>query len=770
MRLRGMSRWGRAAAAALAFAVWTVAASNASAADPVDAPSGRVRGRVVDPSGTGIAGAEVKPVGGDGPALQTDGEGGFAFDPGSARQGRLAVRAPGAFAPVEVAWSAQEEKPLEIVLRPSLSEEVTVTAGRGETRLADTAARVVVLPRERLDATPALTVDDALRQVPGFTLFRRTGSRAANPTTQGSSLRGVGPSGASRTLVLLDGVPLNDPFGGWVYWSRLPRAALDRVEVMEGGASELYGSGALGGVVQALGRTDANAISAEASAGNEGTGALSAYGAVRQGDWDLRFAGEAFTTDGYVLVSDEDKGPVDTPAGASHLNGVLTARRRWGSAASAFARASVFGESRQNGTPLQTNDTDLQELSAGLDAPLLHGALVARGWYGTQSYRQSFTAVAADRASEALTRWQRVPTTSAGGSLSWSRPVASGHVVVAGLEARYVDGRSDETAYVQGRATSQVSAGGQQSTWAAFAEARLRLGSRVLATLGGRFDRWEESEGRSRTQPLTGAAAAETLFPARSASAVSPRASLLFRATPKVQLFASAYGAFRGPTLNELYRTFRVGDTLTQANPDLTDERLAGGEAGGAWTSRDDRVRARVLVFAARLEDPVANVTLRTTPALITRQRQNLGRTRSQGVEADTTLRLGSSVSLQAGYAFTAATVKEFAADPSLVGNDLPQVPRHQGTLLARYANPRLVDVSLLARASSSQFDDDQNRLPLAGFFSLDAQVARRFGRVEAFVAAENLTGDRYEVGRTPVLTLGPPRLLRAGLRFDATR
>ena len=75
--------------------------------------------------------------------------------------------------------------------------------------------------------SPALTLDDFLRRVPGFTLFRRTSSLVAHPTAQGVSLRGVGPSGASRSLVLADGIPLNDPFGGWVYWSRVP-APLDR--------------------------------------------------------------------------------------------------------------------------------------------------------------------------------------------------------------------------------------------------------------------------------------------------------------------------------------------------------------------------------------------------------------------------------------------------------------------------------------------------------------------------------------------------------------
>src|SRR5207237_2102710 len=136
---------------------------------------------------------------------------------------------------------------------------------------------VVVLNRETIASSPAATIDDMLRQVPGFTLFRRSGSRSANPTSQGVSLRGIGASGASRALVLGDGIPLNDAFGGWVYWGRVPRAALDRVEVLRGGASDLYGSAAMGGVVQFVCRRSGVAI--DLSAGSERTGSGSLFAA-----------------------------------------------------------------------------------------------------------------------------------------------------------------------------------------------------------------------------------------------------------------------------------------------------------------------------------------------------------------------------------------------------------------------------------------------------------------------------------------------------------
>src|SRR5262245_8265596 len=349
---------------AVAYALLALGA----AAAPADENAVR-HGVVRDPIGVPIDGADVE-LRGDGwvlPRVVSGPDGAFAFDPAGETAGTLVVRAAG-YTRGERAWSIADAEPLVIVLeRTGLREDVTVTAARGETRLGDTAARVTVLDEGELAATAAPTLDDALRQVPGFTLFRRTGSRVANPTSQGASMRGVGASGASRTLVLMDGLPLNDPFGGWVDWSRVPRIAVERVEVLEGGASDLYGSAALGGVIQALERSDAPALAVEVAGGTQGTGGISAYGGVHSGGWSARASGEAFTTDGYVLVPEDVRGPVDTEAGSEHLAGRLVVERRLRPGATVFVRGGFFGESRTNGTPLQTNDTDEQEVAAGAD-------------------------------------------------------------------------------------------------------------------------------------------------------------------------------------------------------------------------------------------------------------------------------------------------------------------------------------------------------------------------------------------------------------------
>jgi outer membrane receptor protein involved in Fe transport len=363
-----------------------------------------------------------------------------------------------------------------------------------------------------------------------------------------------------------------------------------------------------------------------------------------------------------------------------------------------------------------------------------------------------------------------VPSHDAGLSFNWSRLSWARHLLVAGVDVRGVRGTSDEVVYVAGRPTTAVSAGGRQRRLGVFAQDLMTLSPRWQLTLSARYDNWRDSSGASVEKTLATGAVRPTFFEPRTEDAFSPRAALLFHASEGVTLRAAAYRAFRAPTLNELYRSFRVGDTLTLANEQLQAERLTGGEAGANWAVASS-FNLRLTGYWTETVNPVTNFTLSVTPALITRQRRNLGRTRSRGIEAEADYRIGSRWRLSAGYLFADATVRSAPQDPRLVGLWVPQVPRHQFTLQAAYAHPSLLTAAIQFRASGHQFDDDQNQFPLGSFAVIDALASRPLTRwLEVFVAAQNLLNERYAVGRTPIETIGAPRLVRGGLRFQLGR
>ncbi|HEY0377405.1 MAG TPA: TonB-dependent receptor [Pyrinomonadaceae bacterium] len=736
-------------------------------------PSTRVEGVVQDQTGAAVVRASVTLRNGSAIVAEsiTDSGGRFRLEV-STPADTVSVRAEG-FAPFESRLSVIRTNllGLEIVLAPApLSERVTVTATRTETRLGETAASVVTLSQTELTTTAAATLDDALRQVPGFSLFRRSGSRTANPTTQGVSLRGVGASGASRAVVLADGVPLNDPFGGWVYWGRVPRTSVNTVEVLRGGASHLYGSAALGGVVNVITRrpTDSPSLRLEASYGNQQTADASLFAAGRRGGWGASVGVETFHTDGYVIVDERERGSVDVPAGVRNAVARLSVERRLSNNASVFMSANVFGEARSNGTPFQRNRTHVRQFVIGGDwRGARAGAFTARAYGGTQVFDQNFSAVNDARTLETPTRVQRVPAQAIGASLQWSRAAFTRQTFIAGLEAREARGASDELAFVSGRPTSIIGAGGRERTLGTFFEDIIRATPDLFVTVGARVDHWRNYDALSATRPFSTNVTRATLFPDRTEMAFSPHLSLLYKPRENVSLYASMNRAFRQPTLNELYRSFRVGDVLTLANENLRAERLTEGEAGAGFNAFGQKLNVRGAFFWTELTRPVANVTLSVTPALITRQRQNLGRTRSRGLELEWDARLTNTFTVSGGYLFADATVVSFPANTALEGLLIPQVPRHQLTFQARYANPSILTAALQGRASGAQFDDDQNRFRLAPYFTLDAFASRRLTRtLEGFVALENIFDRRYTTGLTPIRTIGPPTLARFGFRL----
>ncbi len=734
-----------------------------------------ITGRVTDSRGDAVSGATVVL------AISADVSKGSAKTSGD---GRFAINAPPGDYELRVTADGFNrftkrvklgDQPLQInvTLEPAaVAETVTITPARTELRLAVAPASVSVLDSKDVSNAAAQTFDDLLRQVPGFSIFRRSSSIVANPTTQGVSLRGAGASGASRTLVLTDGVPLNDAFGGWVYWDRVPRASVDRVELVRGGSSDLYGSDALSGVINVISRPPSQrVINVEAGHGNRDTADVTFFASERWKSFSASVAGEAFRTDGYFIIAPGIRGAADDLAASKHRALTLRLTNDWNATNAVFVRGSLFDEDRRNGTKVQANDTASESLVAGGRFRTAEGS----DWNLTlfanqQRYHQTFSAVAANRNSEALNRLQFVPSRDVGVSFNWSRMSFEKHLLVAGVDVRGVRGVSDETAIANNRATTFVSSGGRQRRAGFFIQDLAQISSRWQLSVNARYDNWRDSSAASVSRNLTTGAVTPRFFPARSLDAFSPRLSLIFRPTEGVSLRASAYRAFRAPTLNELYRGFRVGDTLTNANEKLVAERLTGGETGMNWTP-SNRVSARVTGYWTEIINPVSNFTLTVTPTLITRERRNLGRTRSRGVEAEADFNISNYWRISAGYLFADATVRRAPQDARLEGLWIPQVPRNQFTLQTVYSNPRHITAAMQFRASGKQFDDDQNRLPLGGFAVIDLMVARPLNRyVEAFFAVQNLLDERYAVGRTPIETLGMPRMMRGGVRLRFER
>jgi outer membrane receptor protein involved in Fe transport len=606
--------------------------------------------------------------------------------------------------------------------------------------------------------------ENALRGVAGFQQFRRTDSRAANPTSQGVTFRGLGGNAASRAVVTLDGVPLADPFGGWIAWSAVP--PLEAARVTRGGGAGAFGSGAVAGAVELFG------------AGPE-PGLDAAYGsrdalrlAATAGDGISGLFGRYERGDGYVLLSPAQRGTVDVPA----------RYRQWAAGGrAAFAagdgevqtRAVLFGDERLRGLPGTESRTDGADASLGY---VTRGdwSLSALGYVQLRRFESGFaSADAARRVATPTLDQYNTPATGIGGKIELRPPVGAAHDVQIGVDVRRASGVTRERFRFQGGAFTRLrEAGGRSVVAGAFVEDGWRASEALTLTGGVRLDRWTLTNGRLDEREIgTGAPVTALAFADRSGWEPTARGGAVLALTPALKARGAAYLGWRLPTLNELYRPFRLGLDATAANPALRPERSRGVEVGLDYAPLST-ARAGVTLFDNRLENAVGNATLGRGPGTFPqvgfvaaggtfRQRANLDAIRSRGVEADAALAIGPWA-LEASYAYVDARVRPGRLRPA-------QTPVHSGAASLRYA--AAFDAALTARYASAQFEDDLNVRRLAPALTFDATARVPLGRGLALTAAaENLFDRTVEAGvsEAGIVDRGTPRTVWFGIAWKA--
>ena len=648
-----------------------------------------------------------------------------------------------------------------------------VTPSRLEQQAGEAPASVTVITADDVRSAPYVALDDLLRQIPSFSLFRRSSSLVGHPTTQGVSLRGVGPSGASRALVLVDGIPINDPFGGWIPWSRVPLLSVEQIEVVRGGGSALWGNGALGGVINVIARhpTERSAIF-ESSFGNHDTKNFDLLLRESLGPWRLSLEGNYFDTAGYKIVLPQRRGAIDTPADSRHA--VFNGRLEFAPSRdlTLFLSGTFFDEDRHNGTRLQINDTQSGSIAGGGTLRTADGS----EWRATvfaqmQGFHSTFSTQAVDRQSETLALDQHSPSTSVGTALSWSRRFGD-HFVLSGVDARWVGGETDEGVFNNNVFLRNRVAGGDQVFAGLYAQDVWTIARWLELTGGVRGDYWRSYDGFRRDTPPPAGIPARQSFAAVDYVIPSPRLAALVHVTPTTDLEAAGYQGFRVPTLNEQYRVFRVRNDVTVANAGLKPERMTGGELG--VRQRFSPVDVRVTGFWNEVTDQILNVTLARPlpdcPAGTTcRQRQNVELTRIRGVETEIEVRPLPRWRAVLSHVYTDAHVVEASRQPALQGKRLAQVPDHVVTLGLRWDNPAWVNVAANVRYVGRQFEDDLNTLPLNPFTTVDLHLSRPLAKwADVFLSFENLLNETYAVQRTSdgIVTIGTPRLVRGGLRL----
>lgn len=659
-------------------------------------------------------------------------------------------------------------------LPPPSAEAVVVYAPRLAPLAGEAAFDTYQVPAEVLRFNQRL--DEALTATPGVSLFRRTSSIAANPTTQGLSLRAIAPSGAGRALVTLDGAPQNDPFGGWVIWSSLPPEGLASATIVRGAGAGPYGAGSLTGVVALQERGTGGGVQVLDVSGGE----RSSYrAAAAVGGPGLLITASGESSDGYTPVRGDQAGAADRPLDLRDASYAFRLQHAFGEVQGS-ARLGVYDERRGSGLQGAYSEASGATATFTLARPRTdeaHGWRL-QAWMRASDFSNTSVAVAADRSTTTPANNQySTPAQGYGlnaalqggaGALGWE----------AGADARLARGvEFEQFRFMNGAFTRLRKAGGQTSVAGAYLNADWTSDPWLL-TGGVRLDAWSSSRAIRHEQDLQTGALTLDEHP-NGSNGVMPtfRAGARYSLTPQLWLRSAAYSSFRPPTLNELHRPFRVGNDVTEANSTLKPERLSGVEAGlggGGWANWS------TTVFYNRLADPITNVTVGVGPATFPtagfipaggtlRQRRNAGLIKAWGFEGDVQGQVLTTLGWRAAFAYTHARVDGGGAAPQLTGKRPAQAPAFTATGGLDWRPLERLSLETELRYESLRYEDDLNSRKLKAGLQIDAKASWRFAAdTDVYFAVENLGDAAIAVGQTAdgVTSYAAPRLVRVGVEY----
>jgi len=625
-----------------------------------------------------------------------------------------------------------------------------------------------------------LDISEAIAQYPAYAAFRKTSTRAAHPTTQGVRLRNLGANSTSRSIVTLDGVPQNDPFGGWIYWQRYQSTSLSHIQIRPSSSSEAWGNYGTGGHIslRSISPIDSR-IHTKVTGGTDGTVNASISADTRLSN-NATFNLSALTaeTDGFYTLRSDQRGSVDQKANseATAFQGLLSIEANENTLFT--VRAASFEEDRNNGTPLAFNGTEATDFAF----TALHrfdddeSGLNFVAYVQDRDFHNQFTAVADDRNSErpALDQFD-MPAEAEGASLSFFKRFAETHNWSIGADVRFIEGEVNERFRNLGSGFTRLrNAGGEQTIKGLFSTAEISASSDTLLVLTVRADEVENSEGMRREwNTETDTQIRDDDVPPSSESFFSNNFTLYHDFSDNLRGMVRQTSGFRAPTLNELYRPFRVKNDIIESNQNLQTEQHLGFEAGLRF-SPEDSWSLSANAFRYELDDMIANVVLSRESGFnplcgfvpdggSCGQRLNLSESTVEGFELVWESQITNTFHAQAQLVYAPSEINSNSSLPELSGNEFPHASPFRSTLSLSWLPRDEVRIWSNLRYQKSEYEDTGNTRILDKSFQVDCGIHFAITGQHALSArVENLLDAEIETGISTagLVSIGAPRTL----------
>ena len=671
-----------------------------------------------------------------------------------------------------------EERPEvpEVLVPP-----VVVTATRTERSVTDLPVSATVVTRKDVSDAPIVGTDDLMQQIPSVQLPYMD-SFSQHPTANFMGMRGLGQP---RALVLIDGVPLNDPFFGYVQWNMVPKETIERIEVVRGGSSSLWGNYAMGGVINVITKNaQPTQFGQSLMGGSYGTIRSNSYGSYRTIDNHFGISANVNyqQTDGYIPQEPNQRGATDIPASNANTNlqfksDYTSPDFKW------YARGNLYNSTENTGQSLSDNLQDTLIFNTGATWKLTQQEdLQAAFFYWQQNFTTNNPSNInccngpIDRNSVFLSNLHQTPVTSVGGYTQYERRFnETFRSAQVGVDLRWVQGTDNSQLYsAPGASPTTLNGSGKQLFAGLFGQTSIVPMPKLELLPSVRMDYYENYAGNMQTSG-PGTSLTTTNFSPTSNIQVNPKLATRYQITEPLAIRAAVYRAFRAPTLDNLYRNFQSPGFNLVSNPFLAPETMVGGDAG--LELNVSRFQGQLNLFWSDVKHAITSLPVPGTQFF---QIENAGTIQSRGVELMGEVQLWQDWSALFGFVYTDSKLISTSASSFqqingsfFVGSRTPGVPMYFETVSLRYRKPEGLDFVIRMRANQYIFaiQDGFSRLSDQLIFDVNASYPIR-KNISVFLIGTNITNEQYQASFTgsPIFgsnnTIGAPVMVFGGVSF----
>lgn len=636
-------------------------------------------------------------------------------------------------------------------------EEIVVSASRVGNRAKDAPNSITIISDKDIKTSPFEKIEDILRGAAGVNVNYHYGMNivAGNRPV---NLRGTGGYG-ERTLVLVDGIARNNAYNGWVEWSQVSKESIERIEILRGPASALYGSNAIGGVINIVTKkpSAARQTTFQQEYGSMNT-ALTKFGQNGKiGGLSYYLHGQYEDSDGYKGTAPEKSYDIKRFRTEDNVlakfiyelddRSALTLGYSQFYSKRGGGRRYMYGYSRNNHFWLNWSQDDAQ-----------------MPWSAALRYNNDEWINLYDKAPayNSLYRKESIPASALGASVQSRLSFFDAYTMVAGADCTANKLDKDDKYYTE---TRSGGAEGDQLIIAPFVHNELKLFSdNLIANFGIRYD-WIKSYngGNWDTKPAP-LPAYRNDFPANTWRTVNPKYGLVYHLNEDTSVKTSAGAGFKAPSLYELYTAYTRGALSIEGNPRLQPEKVRSCDAGIERRFLD-ALSCKLTLYQSNARDYLGYYYI--TP---TKWRQdNITKVKIQGVEAGLNWQLNNEFSSLFNYTYNKSRIIEYITDPTVEDNYLANTPLNSYQFGLAYRQADVLEYRAILNYNGKRFDDNQNTVKLGSYCTFNIGLARNFSKFSRLsLDVENLFDKEYTVYKgTAQDIISPGRVVNLSLKIE---